>query len=193
MTILDRSFYSRSPVTVARELVGKTLVRTLADGQLLQGIIVETEAYGGAKDPASHAYRGISKRNAAMFGKAGHAYVYFTYGFHHCLNFVTRKQGEASAVLIRAVEPTSGLETMSKLRNKSHPKDLTTGPGKLCQALAIDRKLNGIDITQQESVIHVLDDGATFDIKSTPRIGIRNAKDRKWRFFAIGNQFVSKR
>ncbi|MDG6998665.1 MAG: DNA-3-methyladenine glycosylase [Nitrososphaerota archaeon] len=193
MTVLDRDFYSRSPVAVARELVGKTLVRTLAGGERLKGIIVETEAYGGAKDPASHAYRGISNRNAVMFGIAGHAYVYFTYGFHHCLNFVTGKEGEASAVLLRAIEPTSGFETMSDLRKKTLLKDLTSGPGKLCQALAIDRRLNGIDITSPESEIHVLAEGATFQIATSSRIGIRNAKERKWRFFAEDNVFVSKR
>ena len=152
---------------------------------------METEAYGGAHDPASHAYRGISERNAVMFGEAGHAYVYFTYGFHHCLNFVTGRHGVASAVLLRAIEPTKGLEIMSRRRKKTDPRDFASGPGKLCQALGIDRKMNGIDITKPNSAIRVLNSRSRFQIVSTSRIGIRLAKRRRWRFYAKGNQFVS--
>src|SRR5487761_1007342 len=136
--ILARSFYSRSPIIVAKELIGKSLVRILENGQKMEGIIVETEAYGGSRDPASHAYRGITPRNEVMFGEAGHAYVYFTYGFHNCLNFVTGKKGIATAVLIRAIEPTKGIEIMSRFRETAILNQIASGPGKLCQALAID-------------------------------------------------------
>ena len=177
---------------VARELVGKCLVRRLEDGRELEGIIVETEAYGGNRDPASHAYRGKTHRNEVMFGEAGHAYVYFTYGFHHCLNVVTGKKGVASAVLIRAIEPTRGIETMEGLRKTSIATKLASGPGKLCQALAIDRKLNGIDVTTKESSIYVLDGAIATSVKSSQRIGITAGKERKWRFFAVGNENVSR-
>ncbi|MDG6907307.1 MAG: DNA-3-methyladenine glycosylase [Nitrososphaerota archaeon] len=192
MSVLSRDFYSRSPVTVAKELVGKKLVRRLPGGKTVGGIIVETEAYGGAKDPASHAYRGITSRNVVMFGEAGHAYVYFTYGAHHCLNFVTGKDGEASAVLIRSIRPTVGLSVMSQNRKRFSPEDLASGPGKLCQALAIDRRLNGIDVTTRKSPIFVLNQEQRPEIVSSFRVGIRVGKDRKWRFYAKGNRFVSK-
>lgn len=181
-TVLDRNFYSRSPIVVARQLIGKVLVRRL-NRTTLEGIIVETEAYGGSKDPASHAYRGITKRNEVMFGEAGHAYVYFTYGFHHCLNFVTGKKGTASAVLIRAIEPRIGIEKMLTFRKTATTDELTDGPGKLCQALAINRTLNGIDVTTDQSPIHVLDDGKKLLVKTSTRIGIRVGNDKRWRFY----------
>jgi DNA-3-methyladenine glycosylase len=190
--VLGRDFYSRSPVVVAKELVGKFLVRRLEDGRVLGGIIVETEAYGGTRDPASHAYRGKTQRNEAMFGEAGHAYVYFTYGFHHCLNFVTGRNGVASAVLIRAIEPTMGIEAMEGFRKMSTPTKLASGPGKLCQALSIGRKLNGIDITTRKSSIYVMDRSESTKVKSSRRIGIAVAKERRWRFFAEGNENVSR-
>ena len=190
--ILTRSFYSRSPVIVANELVGKSLVRRLEDGQKLEGTIVETEAYGGNRDPASHAYRGITTRNKVMFGEAGHAYVYFTYGFHNCLNFVTGKKGVASAVLIRAIEPTTGIEIMSKFRETAILKQIASGPGKLCQALAIDRSLNGIDVTKSKSPIYVLNQSRKMLVKASPRIGISVGTERKWRFFAEGNGYLSR-
>jgi len=191
--ILTRSFYSRSPIIVAKELIGKSLVRILENGQKLEGIIVETEAYGGSRDPASHAYRGITPRNEVMFGEAGHAYVYFTYGFHNCLNFVTGKKGIATAVLIRAIEPTKGIEIISKFRETAIPKQIASGPGKLCQALAIDRSLNGTDITKNNSPIYVLNQCKQMWVKSSPRIGISEGRERKWRFFAEGNENVSRR
>jgi len=190
--ILTRSFYSRSPIIVAKELIGKSLVRILENGQKLEGIIVETEAYGGSRDPASHAYRGITPRNEVMFGEAGHAYVYFTYGFHNCLNFVTEKKGTASAVLIRAIEPTTGIEIMSKFRETAILKQIASGPGKLCQALAIDRSLNGIDVTKSKSPIYVLNQSKKMRVKASPRIGISEGRERKWRFFAEGNGNISR-
>jgi len=191
--MLTRSFYSRSPIIVAKELIGKSLVRILEKGQKLEGTIVETEAYGGSRDPASHAYRGITPRNEVMFGEAGHAYVYFTYGFHNCLNFVTGKKGIATAVLIRAIEPTNGIEIMSKFRKTAIPKRIASGPGKLCQALAIDRGLNGIDVTKSNSPLYVLNQGKKMSVKSSSRIGISVGTERKWRFFAEGNENVSRR
>lgn len=191
--VVDREFYSRNPTIVARELIGKTLVRLLDDGTRLDGIIVETEAYGGSNDPASHAYRGVTERNKVMFGAPGHAYIYFTYGFHNCLNFVTGKDGVASAVLIRALEPVKGLAIMSRLRKTKVLSHLTNGPGKICQAFSIDRTLNGVDVTFLSSPIHVLDNGLKLTLKSSARIGIRKGIGRKWRFYAESNGNVSGR
>lgn len=190
--VLDRSFYARSPVVVAKGLIGKLLVRRLDDGTLLKGIIVETEAYGGAQDPASHAYHGITRRNQVMFGEAGHAYVYFTYGFHHCLNFVTGKKGIASAVLIRALEPTKGFRKMQRLRKTTDAFDLASGPGKLCQALSINLKLNGIDVTAADSPICVNETSSKVNVKSSTRIGITSGTEKRWRFFEEGNKNLSK-
>jgi DNA-3-methyladenine glycosylase len=190
---LGRAFYSRKSTIVARELIGKKLVRHLDNGKSLSGIIVETEAYGGARDPASHAYVGKTKRNEVMFGKAGVAYVYFTYGFHYCLNFVTGADGTASAVLIRAVEPRQGIETMMKLRHKTKLSEIASGPGKICQAFSIDSHLNGVDVTRKDSPIQVLNAAARrFHVSSSPRIGINVAKNRMWRYYARGNIHVSR-
>lgn len=190
---LSRSFYAREPTYVAKSLIGKYLLRKLRDGTELGGVIVETEAYGGHKDPASHAYKGRTRRNEVMFGEAGHAYVYFTYGFHHCLNFVTGKKGIASAVLIRALEPVSGIQIMQKFRGKAELTDLASGPGKLCQALNIDRALNGCDITNSKSPIRVIDRNLRIPrIRRSIRIGIRTGTERKWRFFAESSRYVSK-
>ena len=192
-TLLQRNFYSRSPLIVAKELIGKTLVRRLQYGTTLEGVIVEAEAYGGKLDPASHAFRGKTPRNAVMFGEAGHAYVYFTYGFHNCLNFVTGIEGAASAVLIRALEPTRGIEKMSALRNTGIITNLASGPGKLCQALSIDRSLNGIDITTIKSPIHVVDVGLKLAVSHSKRIGIRVGTEKRWRFYARSSPHVSKK
>ena len=191
--VLGRRFYSPKPTLVAKELIGKSLVRRFENGRELEGIIVETEAYGGSRDPASHAYRGRTKRNEVMFGEAGHAYVYFTYGFHHCLNFVTGRKGVASAVLIRALEPTRGIEAMAAFRKTSKPTEIASGPGKICQALAIDRSLNGIDVTNARSSIFVLNRYNRASVKVSERIGVNAGKGRKWRFFAEDNENVSRR
>jgi DNA-3-methyladenine glycosylase len=191
-SVLARNFYSRHPRSVAVDLIGKTLVRRLDDGPLLTGIIVEAEAYGGNRDPASHAYRGPTPRNSVMFGEPGHTYVYFTYGFHNCLNFVTGKKGVASAVLIRALEPKEGIETMMQFRKTSKLTDLTSGPGKLCQALSIDRSLNGIDVTSKKSKIYVLNEDLEMKVISAIRIGIKTGMEKKWRFYAKSNPYVSR-
>ena len=159
------------------------------------GTIVETEAYGGESDPASHAYRGKTARNAVMFGEAGRAYVYFTYGMHYCLNFVTGKPtGEAAgAVLIRAIEPLLGVEQMRENRGRSDCYDLTNGPAKLCKALSIGLSLNGCDVTDEGSPIFVEKNGGprAIEIVSSPRVGIKLATERSWRFFARGSLYVS--
>ncbi len=196
--ILPRTFYARPSIVVARDLIGKTLVRNLAGGVCLRGIVVETEAYGGTKDPASHAFRGMTPRNEIMFGDAGFSYVYFTYGFHNCLNVVTGRKGRAQAVLIRAMEPIEGLEKMKELRGGStgDPVNLTNGPGKICQALAIDRSLNKVDITKNNSPIYFessnLEQLGRKVLKSS-RIGISAGKDKLWRFYDSSSPYVSHR
>ncbi|GAB4372052.1 MAG: DNA-3-methyladenine glycosylase [Calditrichia bacterium] len=175
MSVLTRSFYSRNPEIVARELLGKRLVRELA-GQRLSGMIIETEAYRGEKDSASHAYHGKTPRNAVMFGPAGFAYIYFIYGKHYMLNLVTGQEGEPSAVLVRALFPLEGLSLMKKLRGTT-AKNLTPGPATICQAMGIDRGLNGWDVTlgQQlwcEEYLHIDEEA----IQKGPRIGIPYAR-----------------
>jgi len=185
MNILERDFYARPTITVARELLGKKLVRQI-NGAKLSGIIVETEAYCGRADSACHAHRGKTPRNAVMFGRAGVAYVYFTYGMHYMLNLVTEEEGNPCAVLVRSLLPLSGQDEMQS-RRKKHGKELTNGPAKLCQAMAIDKSLNGWDLTRGKHLwVENYQSVPARDIVSTPRIGIDYAdeKDRKapWRF-----------
>ena len=185
MSILERDFYARPTITVARELLGKKLVRQTG-GAELSGVIIETEAYCGSEDSACHAHRGKTPRNAVMFGKPGEAYVYLTYGMQYMLNLVTEEEGNPCAVLVRALLPLSGRSEM-QARRKKHGKELANGPAKLCQALAIDKSLNGWDLTlgQRLWVENHLR-AAARDIISAPRIGIDYAceKDRqaRWRF-----------
>ena len=195
LVLLPRSFYERSPVTVARELIGKRVVRRIGGASLI-GRIVETEAYTGFTDPASHAFHGKTPRNAVMFSKGGLAYVYFIYGSSFCLNATCARRGNPGAVLIRALEPLRGIREMCANRNM--PYDLlpgvSNGPGKLSEALGITRRLNGIDLTQSgELMICRGPDGSQLKIASSPRIGIAKAQRRMWRFFVDGNAFVSKR
>ncbi len=185
MTILNRRFYNRPTLEVAYDLLGKKLVRYV-NGRELSGIIVETEAYCGTNDSACHAYRGRTLRNAVMFGQPGLAYVYFTYGMHYLLNLVTEEEGNPCAVLIRAIEPLSGLAEM-QTRRKRQGKYLTNGPAKLCQALNIDKAYNGWDLTKGAELWVEKDRDLQADrIIATPRIGIHyaNPKDRDalWRF-----------
>ena len=187
---LNRKFYNRPTLKVARELLGKYLV-VKKEGTYVSGKIVETEAYIGPDDPASHAYRGMTRRNKVMFGDPGYAYVYLTYGMHHCLNFVTERKGFPAAVLIRALEPSEGIEIMRKRRKIEDLKNLTNGPAKVCQALGIDRTLNGADLCSD--VIYVEDrENEPAKIVFTSRIGIKEGKDKKWRFYIENNEFVSK-
>ncbi len=152
----------------------------------MSGRIVEVEAYTDDSDPASHAYRGKTKRNEVMFGPGGFSYVYFIYGMYDCFNIVCGKEGSPGACLIRAVEPIDGIELMKK-RRKS--KALTNGPGKLCQAMAITRKENKLNLTGEK--IFLLDDGTMPEINRSPRIGIKKGLDKLWRFFAVDNPWLS--
>ena len=156
------------------------------------GVIVETEAYGGAGDPASHAYRGRTPRNAVMFGPPGHAYVYFTYGMHHCFNVVCGRRGEPAAVLVRALEPVAGLEPMRERRALADVRRLARGPGSLARALGLDRRHDGLDLTR--APLWVADLPARRRGRSVargPRVGIRVAAERPWRYWLAGSAFVS--
>ncbi len=184
MPRLNRSFFERPTPIVARELLGQRLVRVLA-GQRLSGLIVETEAYGGPDDAASHAYR-RTPRSDIMFGPAGHAYVYFIYGMYFCLNVVTETDGRPGAVLIRGLTPEEGLTIMRGRRAHAPDHSLADGPGKLCQALGIARSENGLDLTTSPELF--IEAGVTVpeaQIATTPRIGVRGdaaALSRPWRF-----------
>jgi DNA-3-methyladenine glycosylase len=190
---IPRSFYQQSTLDVARQLLGKYLVRNHPDGTVV-GRIVETEAYVGPEDKACHASRGRTARTEIMFGPAGHAYIYFVYGFHHMLNIVTEQRDFPAAVLIRAVEPVRGIALMKRRRGIQEQRHLASGPGKLCEAFAIDRTLNGSDLCGR--VLYIRDDGdAATDIITTPRIGVDYAgrwKHKPWRFLIRGNPFVSR-
>lgn len=173
----ERDFFARPTLTVARDLIGRVLVRRLTDGRELRARIVETEGYLGRDDSASHAASGRTDRTAIMFGMAGHAYVYFIYGMHYCFNVVTEVDGVAGAVLIRAAEPLSGVEAMQELRPNRPGAELTNGPAKLCQALDIDTTLNGVDLVTSAALW--IEGGTPVpdaDVERTPRIGIRSAQ-----------------
>lgn len=182
---VSRRFLARDPLDVAPELLNKLLAH---DGRV--GRIVEVEAYCGAEDPASHAYRGITPRNATMFGPAGHMYVYLSYGIHWCANVVVGQPGSAAAVLIRALVPLDGIEEMRAARARTvRDIDLANGPAKLCQALGIDRSHDGVDLTTAASAVRLLDDGVAPPATPTagPRVGISVAQDRPWRFSVPGD------
>lgn len=180
MRKLDRSFYLQDTIEAAREVLGKILVHNTGEG-IISGRIVETEAYL-RDDPACHASRGMTRRNQVMFGEPGHAYVYFTYGFHYCLNFVTQPAGIPEAILIRALEPLDGIELMQRNRNRERETDLSSGPGKLTQALGIGLELNGEDLLSDR--LYVLDDESDIGkIIARPRIGIKQAVHEPWRFY----------
>jgi DNA-3-methyladenine glycosylase len=194
---LDRAFFSRDPRRVARELLGKVLVRQHS-GALLTARIVEVEAYLGEQDPAAHSAAGNTARTAVLFGPPGHAYVYFIYGNHYCLNVSCEPEGQAGSVLVRALEPLSGVEEMAKARGiEIHsPKDLlrlTSGPGRLAQAFSITRvRHNGCDLTSGDSNLWIGEDGyRARGIRLTPRIGITKAAEKALRYLLVGNVFVS--
>lgn len=190
---IPRSFYQQPTLDVARQLLGKYLVRKHEDGTTT-GRIVETEAYIGPEDKACHASRGRTPRTQVMFGRAGHAYVYLVYGFHHMLNIVTEAEDFPAAVLIRAVEPLRGVALMESRRGTNQRRNLASGPGKLCQAFAIDRTLNGDDICGK---VLYLEDRRDLTPKFviTPRIGVDYAggwKLKPWRFVVRDSEFVSR-
>jgi len=178
---LPRKFYARPVLVVAKELLGKLLVRKTEDGMIV-GRIVEVEAYGGSDDPASHAYRGMTERNRVMFGKPGFAYVYFTYGCHYCLNVKAGKDGIPGAVLIRAAEIIDGAESALQNRKLASVKGLSDGPGKLTKALSIDKDQNGLDfVKSNELYICELEKSENLEISTSPRIGIKAGSEKPWR------------
>lgn len=187
---LSREFYTRPTLTVAKELLGKHFVRVY-QGEKLVARIVEVESYIGEDDPACHARFGATDRNRVMYGIGGFSYVYFIYGMYNMLNVVTESEGSPAAVLIRALEPVSGIETMKKLRRSDSMRSLTNGPGKLCMALGIDTSHSGIDLTGSEMFI-LNGDRSALKIASSTRIGIKDGTNRPWRFFEMGNRFVSR-
>ena len=232
LTPLPRAFYARDPLTVARDLLGKLLICRLAPAggpylpavgkcgertdteksPLLAGRIVETEAYLGAADPGSHAYRGPTARNAVLFGPPGHAYVYFIYGNHYCTNVSCQRTGEAGGVLLRALEPVCGIAAMARLRGLPLAADpslaqlrrLTSGPGRLSQALNITRpRHNGCDLCSRADGLYIAAGlgGEEFpaagigtgQIIATPRINVSRAPHHEYRFLLAGNPFVSAR
>lgn len=195
VTPLPAEFYLQDTREAARKLLGQLLVRTLPTGETLSGVIVETEAYL-KDDPACHAYTGQTPRNAMMFGPPGQAYVYFTYGLHMMLNLVCAPAGTAEAVLIRALEPRDGIETMRLNRGGIlETRQLTNGPGKLAQALALTRlDHNGLSITDPTSELRVLPhEILPFEIVETTRIGISRGADLPWRYYMRGNAYVSRK
>ena len=191
---LPPEFFDRDPRRVARELLGKLIVRKLGR-QTLIARIVETEAYLGKNDPAAHSSSGRTKRNDVIFGPPGHAYVYFIYGSHYCLNVSCLPDGEAGGVLFRAAEPIAGIEAMAQARDLdlTNLYRLTNGPGKLTEALSITRANNGINLTDPSQILYLAaDDSPPPRIKTTPRIGISKATDLKLRYLIPDNPFVSK-
>ncbi|HVZ53405.1 MAG TPA: DNA-3-methyladenine glycosylase [Pseudolabrys sp.] len=181
---LRRAFFARSVHEVAPDLIGATL---LVGG--IGGLIVEVEAYHHT-DPAAHSYNGRTPRNAVMFGPPGYAYIYRSYGIHWCLNFVCEAEGSASAVLIRALEPTEGLATMRRRRGVEEARALCSGPGKLCEALGVTIKHNGLALDRPPFELRAR--GGEPEIVTGPRIGITKAAERPWRYGLKGSKFLSK-
>lgn len=188
---LQRSFFEKDTIWVARNLLGKHLIRKTKEGEMC-GKIVETEAYLGVSDPACHASVGLTPRTAIFFGKPGVAYVFVSYGIYHCLNVMTLPEPQTGCVLIRALEPVSGLDLMRKNRPVDKDVDLTNGPGKLTRALAIDSTHNGLDFTDPNSGLIIAEgQNNLFEIEVTKRVGITKAPDEFLRFYIKGNDFVS--
>ena len=181
---LGSGFFARSVHDIAPDLIGAAL---LVDG--VGGRIVEVEAYG-REDPASHGFRGRTLRNASMFGPPGHAYVYRSYGIHWCLNLVCEEEGTAAAVLIRALEPIHGLDRMRERRRTDDPRLLCAGPGRLCEALAVTRGLDGLPLDRAPFELRGRIE--TPEVAAGPRIGISRAADRPWRYVLAGSRFLSR-
>jgi DNA-3-methyladenine glycosylase len=188
-TRLPRSFYAREALEVAPDLLGHVLIRAFPDGKRAAARIVEVEAYG-PHDPASHAFRGMTPRNAVMFGPPGHLYVYFTYGMHYCMNAVTGRAGEGAAVLLRAAEPLEGADDMAARRRRERPLDLCSGPGRLAQAFGVARGHDGLDLVAGDT-IWVETGSRPEPIATGIRVGVHETT-RPWRFWLEGNAFVSR-
>ena len=188
---LPREFYLRDGLTVARELIGKKLITNLPEG-LTSGIIIETEAYMGAIDAASHAYKGKTERTKIFYGAGGFVYVYLIYGMYLCTNVIANAENIPEAVLIRALEPVDGVELMKRRRDKNNLRELCSGPGKLSQALGITKNFYGEDLCGNEIFIV---DGEKLSVEATKRINVDYAgaaADYLWRFIASGNKFLSR-
>ncbi|MGZ5515162.1 MAG: DNA-3-methyladenine glycosylase [Candidatus Aminicenantales bacterium] len=189
MRIIRRAFYARPTSAVARDLLGRVLVRR-TKGRILTGRIVETEAYASG-DPASHAFRGRTERNRALFGEVGHAYIYQTRG-QYCLNVVAKKAKPAGGILIRALEPLEGIDLMRRSRKRSGLRRIASGPGNLSRAMRIDLRLYGADLTK-EGPLFITDDGAASpNVRRTVRIGVTAARDKRWRFVVEGSPFITR-
>ncbi len=187
---LERTFYGRDSRELAVDLLGKLLVRGKRAAR-----IVEVEAYCGAEDPGSHAYRGLTRRNATMFGPPGHLYVYFTYGMHHCANIVCGRDGEATAVLLRGADPVAGVDAMrAAYPGARRERDLCRGPARLCRAFSLDRSFDGADLVTGDLGIEVVDDGVPPPAQPgvSPRIGLRAGAELPWRFFVPGAAGLSR-
>ena len=192
--MLDRSFLRRDPRVVAPELLGKVLVREDGEGDARVGRIVEVEAYCGPADPGSHAYRGMTPRNRTMFGPPGGLYVYFTYGMHWCANVVCGDEGEGVAVLLRAVDPLTGVDAMRAARPRARRRrDLCSGPAKLCQAFGLDGSFDGADLVTADRGVWVADDGTPPPPHpfQTTRIGLSAGAEHPWRWCVPGDPHVS--
>ncbi len=189
---LPRAFFARPSTTVAPDLLGRVLVRLLPDGSRLAARLVEVEAYR-EDDPASHSFRGPTPRNRVMFGRPGHLYVYFTYGMHFCSNVVTGRDGEGSAVLLRAAEPLVGLEVMAAKRGLVEPRLLCSGPARLTQAFGIGRSEDGLDLVRDPGLFLMAGEpvppGA---IARSTRVGVTVGLERRWRFFERGSLYLSR-
>ncbi len=193
--VLPRGFFDRPVLTVAPALLGCVLAHQTADG-LVAAEIVEVEAYRGESDPASHAFRGKTPRNAVMFGEPGHAYVYFTYGMHFCVNLVCQQPGRASAVLLRAGRVVEGGQQAAVRRGAAAERELARGPARLCQALAIGRAQNGADVCDPAGPLQVLAPAGfaclpAEAISAGPRVGVRLGAEEPWRFWVTGERAVS--
>jgi DNA-3-methyladenine glycosylase len=193
---LSREFFARDTLVVARELLGQRLVRIM-DGECLSGRIVEVEAYIGERDQACHARSGRTERNASMYGPPGHAYVYFIYGMHYCLNVVTEWAGFPAAVLVRALEPLEGVDGMRARRGGRVDVELASGPARLCQALGLDRRFDGVDLCASGTPLFVEQDGVFSEeaVLTGPRVGVRGdeaALTAPWRFYVRDNRYVSR-
>ena len=195
--VLPRKFYIRPVLTVAKDLLGKVLIRQ-TDKIFFAGRIVEVEAYDGNIDEAAHTFKGKTKRNEVMFNEGGYLYVYFTYGAHYCCNVVTGKKDHGSAVLIRAIEPLGGIDEMiknrfgRKLKNDKEIFNLTSGPGKVCKAFGINREHSGLDLTGSQFFIIDQPKVEKNRVGISKRIGITKSVNLPWRFFEIGNPYLSR-
>ncbi len=188
---LTREFFGRDTATVARDLLGKELVRTF-EGRRLGGKVVETEAYYGEGDPPSHASNGRTPRSEIMWGRPGLVYVYLVYGIHMMFNVVTEPENSPGAVLFRAVEPNEGIDFMSENRGAEKKEDLTNGPGKLTEAFRIGKEENGLDATESDELgLLNRSDREDGEIVKSTRIGVSEGKDKELRFHLKGNRFVS--